>query len=280
MKKPRVYVNLGCGSRYDVNWINYDLEPRSHNVIRADLSKGVPLRDSSCDFVYSSAVLEHIRRNQVSQFINECYRVLRPGGYIRVCVPDLERICQIYLQKLEKALGGDKFASEDYDWIVLEALDQMVRERSGGEMLDFLKKDPLINEAFVLSRIGVEGRELLELVRSREKKLNSRLSFRKIPQKLEKIIDIGRRFTACMFLSRHDRQALRIGRFRLSGEVHQWMYDRFSLGRVLIASGFSNPRLFTATTSNLDDWQRYSLDSLPDGSPTKPDLLYMEAEKV
>jgi SAM-dependent methyltransferase len=38
------------------------------------------LADSSVDFIWSHAVLEHIRVHEFSEFIVEMYRVLRPGG--------------------------------------------------------------------------------------------------------------------------------------------------------------------------------------------------------
>ena len=54
-------VNLGCGSRYHADWINIDIAAHGPGVIAHDLSKGIPLEENSCDAVYHSAVLEHIR---------------------------------------------------------------------------------------------------------------------------------------------------------------------------------------------------------------------------
>ena len=80
-------------------------------------------------------------------------------------------------------------------------------------------------------------------------------------------------------LDEHDREALAIGRFRLAGEVHQWMYDRHSLGRLLSDAGFANIRIHSAATSDIPGWQDFHLDILPDGQVTKPDLFFMEARK-
>src|SRR5947207_6357043 len=44
-------------------------------------------------------------------------------------------------------------------------------------------------------------------------------------------------------------RALRIGYFRMSGEVHQWMYDRHSLAKLLVDVGFANPLQQTAASS-------------------------------
>ena len=86
------YVNLGCGARFHPEWTNIDLDPQGPGVIRHDLSKGIPLKDESCDAVYHAAVLEHIRRADVPAFLAECPRVQKPGGIIRIGVPDQERL--------------------------------------------------------------------------------------------------------------------------------------------------------------------------------------------
>ena len=93
MPEATQYLNLGCGSRYHPDWINIDIVPHGPEVIQHDLSRGIPLPDASCDVVYHTAVLEHMRRSDAAAFLAECYRVLKPGGIVRVGVPDLERIC-------------------------------------------------------------------------------------------------------------------------------------------------------------------------------------------
>ncbi len=98
------YLNLGCGNRYHPDWINIDIAPSTPGAIAHDLSRGIPLPDTRCDVVYHSHILEHMRRADALPFMEECYRVLRPGGVLRVAVPDLERICRVYREKLEAAL--------------------------------------------------------------------------------------------------------------------------------------------------------------------------------
>ena len=88
--------------------------------------------------------------------------MLKLGGIVRVGVPDLEKLCQLYLSRLAAACNGDESAAHDYDWILLEMFDQTVREKSGGEMLEYLRQNPLPNEDFVFERIGEEGRQLVK----------------------------------------------------------------------------------------------------------------------
>lgn len=284
MPETTQYLNLGCGSRHHPAWINIDIAPNGPEVIQNDLSHGIPLPDSSCDVVYHAAVLEHLRRSDAAVFMTECCRVLKPGGIVRVGVPDLEKLCQLYLAKLAAALTGDKSASQDYDWVMLELFDQIVREKSGGGMQEYLRQKPLPNEAFVYERIGEEGRALVESLHNSSGRMQ--LADPPLPVFLFKLLRAIRTLPrlvkngiqSCL-LGEEDRHAIEIGRFRLAGEVHQWMYDRYSLARLLESSGFQDSQLCDATSSKIPNWASFHLDTLPNGQTVKPDLFFMEAIK-
>jgi predicted SAM-dependent methyltransferase len=277
------YVNLGCGARYHPAWINIDIAPHGSGVIAHDLSAGIPLPDASFDVVYHSNVLEHMRRADARSFMRECYRVLRPGGVLRVGVPDLEQMCNLYLKTLHAALSGDVHAANDYEWMMLELYDQTVRERSGGGMLSWLKQDPLPNEAFVYARIGEEGRSIVQSLRQRSSaiaKPSGRLSLRRIADRVRTLRGSLRCRLVAALLGPADINALDIGRFRLAGEVHQWMYDRYSLTKLMREVGFRDPIKQTPTASQIPDWSSFRLDVSPDGAVIKPDSFFMEAIKA
>ncbi|MGI9239967.1 MAG: class I SAM-dependent methyltransferase, partial [Verrucomicrobiales bacterium] len=67
--------------------------------------------------------------------------------------------------------------------------------------------------------------------------------------------------------------------FRAEGEVHRWMYDRFSLSHLLLESGFEAPRAVGFEESAIEGFAGFELDSYK-GEPRKPDSLYMEATKA
>lgn len=281
MPEKKKYLNLGCGSRFHPDWINIDIIPQGPGVIQNDLSHGIPFTDNSCNVVYHAAFLEHLRYADAALFMKECCRVLKPGGIVRVGVPDLEKICQLYLSKLSTAMNQEKTTAHDYDWIVLELLDQIVREKSGGEMLNFLRQDPLPNEKFIYERIGEEGRQLVKALHGHDDRRGHsfpdflhklRRGFRYLPY-------LAKDYVLQWILGCKDKRALEIGRFRLSGEVHQWMYDRYSLARLLKQTGFHDPQLQNANTSRIFNWTSFHLDTLPDGQVIKPDLFFMEATK-
>jgi predicted SAM-dependent methyltransferase len=284
------YVNLGCGNHYHPDWINIDIVATGPAVIAHDLSHGIPLPTNSCDVVYHSHILEHLRQENSFIFLQECHRVLKPGGIIRVAVPDLEVICRLYLEKLEACLADDKENKSDYEWMMIEMYDQTVREQSGGKMKEYLEQDQLLNEDFVYARIGEEAKQL---VASLKQQMNVQsdikhkiLSYnfhtnRKIvlDRGIKLLAKIYQRLVAHFLLGKKAVQALEIGDFRLSGEVHQWMYDQFSLKQILLDVGFKNPIRRAAHESAIPSWSSFALDTLPDGAVRKPDSLFMEANK-
>lgn len=277
------YVNLGCGGRYHPDWINIDVVAGGPGVIVHDLRRGIPLDDASCDVVYHAHVLEHFRRADTLPFLRECRRVLRPNGVIRVVVPDLEQICRAYLHELERALEQPNRPAPNYDWIMLELFDQSVREQSGGDMLAYLAR-PLPNPYFVFARIGAEGRALVAAQQAHPvpPQLRARLLAASMAYLRASIRRWRRRLGELplrVILGADGARAYRIGRFRLAGEVHQWMYDRYSLARLLGAAGFDQVTMHSASTSAVPDWARFMLDANADGVPHKPDSLYMEARK-
>lgn len=275
-------MNLGCGSRYHPSWVNIDISSKGPDVLVHDLSSGIPLEDSSCTVVYSAAMLEHLRLDDIAAFLGECMRVMQPGGILRVGVPDLEAICRLYLDKLEAACAGDHVAAHDHKWLLLEMYDQTAREKGGGAMIDYLRQDPLPNEEFIYQRIGEEGRQLV--MRLRQQRTHGAsipsFSFRSlIASLLRNISSHFRSMLLRTLIGSDGLRALEIGQFRLKGEVHHSAFDRYSLAKLLLESGFRQPRVMAAGESQIPDFSQFGLDTLSDGRPIKPDLFFMEAIK-
>lgn len=103
--------NLGCGPKIYQKFLNvgywHQLEPEriykdlngTNNtfMLNHDLRLGIPAGDNSLDLVYHSHMLEHLSYIEGIKFIQECYRVLRPGALMRVLVPDLELWINAYV---------------------------------------------------------------------------------------------------------------------------------------------------------------------------------------
>lgn len=120
-------VNVGCGRSPTPGWRNYDnsltlrlarwpvivgllrrlglLDDAQAGFARATVATDVewadatalPLPDTSADTVYSSHMLEHLSRVEAERFLVEARRILKPGGVLRVAVPDVRRAAERYL---------------------------------------------------------------------------------------------------------------------------------------------------------------------------------------
>jgi SAM-dependent methyltransferase len=242
----KVLVNIGCGGSHSEKWRNFDLHPTSSNVEKFDIRSGIPLPATSADFVYSSHFIEHLSRQDASFFLRECSRVLRDGGLIRVVIPNLEDIVREYLRCFDGAMAGDQNDILKYEWIIHELLDQLTRHRSGGEMIRYLTTMPDSMRNYVENRVGLWIKNV------------QRQSV--IPE--------------------DPADAEQVGRFRLSGEVHRWMYDRYSITKLLKEHGFSEVQVLDFATSQLPDFNTYKLDTIDSLRPRKPDSIYIEAKKV
>ena len=274
---PARLLNFGCGTSFHPAWTNMDAAPVSPGIIAHDLRRGFPYGAETFDAVYGSHVLEHLEPEAGAQLLQECFRVLKPGGAVRIVVPDLEMIAKLYLRSLEGALTSDADARMRHEWLMLELYDQATRARSGGMMAAYLRR-PLDGRAaqFVSARIGAEASgDVAPGVARRPAPARVARRARLAASSLRRMLA-----TACarLFMGPEGSAALREGIFRRSGEVHRWMYDRFSLAQALQQAGFADARVRSADDSDIPEFDRYGLETR-DGAPLKPDSLYIEARK-
>lgn len=274
----RLLLNLGCGTRIHPAWTNLDLVPRIPGVLPANLAEGIPFPDDSADVVYHSHLLEHLNPRQATEFIRECYRVLAPGGILRVVVPDLEQISRVYLATLERAWDD---ASENnlanHRWMQLEILDQLIRTRSGGKMGEYLSRGEIPNLEFIRNRMGAEL-DNCQAKPDRNATDRSRSITKRSSGIWQRVKNRWKRSLLKLLFGRQLLNQLDEMQFRNSGEIHQWMYDRVSLRSLLTANGFERFRICSSTESRIDGFAGFELDSVS-GETLKPDSLFAEACK-
>lgn len=276
------YLNLGCGDRFHPDWENVDLYPHAPGVRVCDLLRTkTPYPDGIFDVVYHSHVLEHFPKQAALTFLRECHRVLRSGGVVRIAVPDLERIARLYLESLEKASSGVPGWDHNYEWMVMEMLDQCVREGPCGAFVEYFRQDPIPNWDFILQRWGTAASAFLEDFRQRNPPGQSSPSRngRAWGYVLRNPGTVLRNKILRLLLGRANWEALPVGRYRRSGVIHMWMYDYYSLGKLLKKAGFSHPQRVGPRESRITDWVSFNLDTDPDGQIYKADSMYIEAVK-
>jgi len=257
-------LHLGCGARFHPEWLNIDLHPLDPRVVKHDVTAGLPFPDCDFDAVYHAHLLEHLPRDRAAPFLGECFRVLKPGGVLRIVVPDLEQIARLYLESLDAAWDGEKDAPQRYRWVILEMYDQVVRERPGGEMLVYLADAPA---GLAWFRLGADGQVI-------RRHLGRNVTLAQ-PSLLARCR--GWRERLIRWILGDEYELLRIGRFRRAGEIHHWMYDRHSLRELLTAAGFMDFRTTGPAESVIAGWADHGFDVQPSGAAAKPDSLYVEA---
>ena len=270
-------VNIGCGGVYHSDWINLDKLPRSEHIQNYDISRPLPLEADSVDACYSSHVLEHLTPEQAKKFVADCERVLKPEGIIRLVVPDLEAIVKVYLQCLAEASTQNILAEANYDWILLELFDQMLRSQPGGQMKNFLNQSPLLNKDFIGDRLGQEAAGFWQ-EKTPPPSLYTRLRLKGWSWLIQKSRLLIAEALVGLIAGSQARLALKTGLFRQSGEIHQWMYDRFSLTRLLETQGFEAVEICSAWQSAIPNFPDYQLDTIG-AQVRKPDSLFIEARK-
>lgn len=275
MSENRSLLNIGCGNNFHPDWVNLDFVSYHPSVIKHDLNKGIPFEDNSFDVIYHSHILEHFDKENAFKLLSECLRVLKKGGVIRVVVPDLEKIAVDYLFFLNK-LKQEYNDMDDYkyNWVKLELIDQIARVYSGGEMGKMINSSEGKQRDFLEERLGFEINSIPdEAFKSTFLEKILSLNADKIRLKVLKwLVSIlgGEKY----------RKAFEIGLFKyLSGENHIWMYDSYSLSKLLNDIGFVDIKTQSFDSSFIHDFNTFQLDNVC-GKIRKPDSIFIEGRKI
>ena len=140
-------VNVGCGPNGLPGWVNIDCYSGEGVTCVRDCRVALPLTTGSARGIFTEHFLEHLDYyEEAPRFLQECRRVLAPGGLIRIIVPDGAKHLQAYL---------------DEGWTSLRTLTPLVswdpegehqRSTSQGPLLPFKTKMEVIN--FHLTQMG------------------------------------------------------------------------------------------------------------------------------
>lgn len=90
---PRALRAAGLIS--DERWAAYE-SGAFRRIAYLDLTRPFPFGDGSIDAVLASHVLEHLTVGEAERCVGEIRRVLRPGGVVRIAVPDLDVVVGEY----------------------------------------------------------------------------------------------------------------------------------------------------------------------------------------
>ncbi|MBT4929446.1 MAG: methyltransferase domain-containing protein [Flavobacteriales bacterium] len=120
-------VQFGCGLSAPSGWRNFDSSPTLRiqkipllgkalarklqgfnfpdNVEYGDIIRGLPIKDSSCDNLYCSHVLEHLSYEDFNTALENAHNYLKPGGTFSIVMPDLNRLITSYIANLDSGMA-------------------------------------------------------------------------------------------------------------------------------------------------------------------------------
>lgn len=125
-------LNLGSGKKKLEGYLGLDITPGCdlfHNLLSP-----LPFVDNTIENIFMSHVLEHFTKAQGKYILQECYRVLKPYGVIRISVPDFDIFVKAYIDKDEEFYyqsNGLEIAMDRFEGETLNEKFMFVAKGSG-----------------------------------------------------------------------------------------------------------------------------------------------------
>lgn len=159
-------LNLGCGPVQPAGWVNVDGSNRAWLAARlgvidrllvflrlisptefssrtcyANLEGRFTWPDNTVEAIYMGEILEHFTREAGLKVLSECHRVLRPGGILRIPVPDNARFWSNYVAEYNeiRQRPRDEWTLEHTRWIQMFFREICVRRSLARSMSHYHK---------------------------------------------------------------------------------------------------------------------------------------------
>jgi predicted SAM-dependent methyltransferase len=94
-KHPVRKLQIGAGPSNLPGWLNSDIEPAGEQIY-LDATARFPFPSQSFQYIYSEHLIEHLEFPEGFAMLQECHRVLAPGGRVRIATPDLEKFIALF----------------------------------------------------------------------------------------------------------------------------------------------------------------------------------------
>jgi predicted SAM-dependent methyltransferase len=100
-------LHLGCGRKFIPGFVHIDALQYNHVDHCQQVGELGNFANGSVSLIYACHVLEHFSRWQYLKVLCEWHRVLKPGGVLRLSVPDFAACAKLYYEEgLQSGLTG------------------------------------------------------------------------------------------------------------------------------------------------------------------------------
>jgi len=106
MSKKPVKLHLGCFQKKIHGYVNVDIREDVDPDVVDDITTLGKFKNNSADVIYACHVLEHTTRDDSKKVMKRWFEVLKPGGLLRVSVPDMEAVFEYYMVHKDLDLMG------------------------------------------------------------------------------------------------------------------------------------------------------------------------------
>jgi len=90
-------VEIGCGLFPTPGYVHVDADRSARHVEHRATASSLPFPDGSVEELLAIHILEHVHASAVGPTLREWRRVLRPGGFVRIHVPDAATVFAAFL---------------------------------------------------------------------------------------------------------------------------------------------------------------------------------------
>jgi predicted SAM-dependent methyltransferase len=88
-------LQIGCGTNVLEGWLNTDINPPKEGLF-LDATKRLPFDDFTFHYIFCEHLIEHLEYQEGINLLRECFRILKPGGKLRIATPDIRFLIELY----------------------------------------------------------------------------------------------------------------------------------------------------------------------------------------
>ncbi len=110
-------LHIGCGNNYFEGWLNCDLDTPGADI-NHDVRTKFPFTNRSFTKIYNEHFIEHLTQQEGLFVFKEFFRLLKPGGVVRIATLDLDYLVFKYLTNWK---SQDWIKTYHYEWIHTKA---------------------------------------------------------------------------------------------------------------------------------------------------------------